>query len=248
MTNPGDIPFNRAAVKPMECLRGGWDLIKDQYWLFVGMTLVGLLVGSALPLGILLGPMMCGLFMVFFKKRRGEQIEFGTMFKGFDYFGQSVIASVLHTVPILVIVIGGYIAFYAVVLVGALAMGNDSSGAGVILMILFFLVFWAVMMVLLILVSLGFTFSYPLIVDRGLQGFDAVKLSFKAAMANLVPLLGLALLSALLGTVGLLACGVGIYFVIPISYAAIAVAYEQVFGLSNSTLSGQVPPPPPIFS
>jgi hypothetical protein len=41
---------------------------------------------------------------------------------------------------------------------------------------------------------------------------------------------------------------VGIFFVMPIGYAAIAKAYEQVFGLSDGTdMSSNLPPPPPIF-
>ena len=248
MTNPSDISFNRAAVKPMECLRGGWELIKDQYWLFVGMSLVGMLIASAIPLGILLGPMMCGLYMSFFKKRRGEYFEFGTLFKGFDYFGQSVVASLLHTIPIIVIAVGAYIIFYIVFLVGVLAMGNDSSGAGVIVMLLFLFVFWVIVMLLIVLISLGFTFAYPLIVDRGLGGFDAVRLSFQAAMANFVPLLGLGLLSFLLALVGMMACYVGAFFVLPINYAAIAIAYEQVFGIRGGAHPPQQPPPPPSFN
>ena len=29
-----DIQFNKGVVKPMECFREGWELIKDRYWLF----------------------------------------------------------------------------------------------------------------------------------------------------------------------------------------------------------------------
>jgi len=246
MTNYGDITFRRSAVRPVECLRGGWELIKDQYWLFLGMSLVGVLIASAVPLGILLGPMMCGLYLTFFKKRRGEPIEFGLLFKGFDYFGQSVVAALLHFVPIMIIAIGAYVVFYAVFLVGVLAMGNDSSGAGLLVMFLFLFLFWIVVMIVIVVISLGFIFAYPLIVDRGLQGFDAVKLSFQAAMANFLPLLGLSLLTTLLGMVGMMACYVGAFFVMPVSYAAIAVAYEQVFGLSSGPIS-QGPPPPPTF-
>jgi hypothetical protein len=247
MTNY-DIPFNKGAVKPVECIKGGWELVKDQYWLFVGMCLVGMLVGSALPLGILMGPMMCGLYLSFFKKRRGEPIEFGTLFKGFDYFGQSVLAAVLHAVPIVVIVIAAYIILYAGFFISILAVGNDSSGIGVIVMVLFFLVFYIAIMLVIIVISLGFSFAYPLIVDRGMQGFDAVKLSFQAAMANFFPLLGMSVLAMLLGTVGILACYVGIFFVFPITYAAVAVAYEQVFGLSTSIPGPRTPPPPPSFN
>ena len=36
-----EIPFKRQAVEPVQCLKNGWELVKDQYWLFVGMTFVG---------------------------------------------------------------------------------------------------------------------------------------------------------------------------------------------------------------
>lgn len=39
-----EIPFNRGAVQPTESVRDGWNLIKDDYWLFFGMTLVAALI------------------------------------------------------------------------------------------------------------------------------------------------------------------------------------------------------------
>jgi hypothetical protein len=58
MTTP-DIPFNRNAVQPVECLKAGWELVKPHYWLFVGMCFIAFFIGSAVPLGILMGPAGC---------------------------------------------------------------------------------------------------------------------------------------------------------------------------------------------
>ena len=245
-----DIPFRRNAVDPMECIKGGWEIIKNQYWLFVGMTLVGILVGSAVPLGILLGPMMCGLHLAFLKTRRGEPIEFGTLFKGFDYFGPSLVATLLYIVPVVAVVLPAYLLFYVFMFVSMAATqsgGEPNPGAffGVMAM---FGIFWLVVVVIILIISVGFTFSYPLVVDRKLQGFDAVKLSFRAAMANFWRLLGLTVLTSLLGLVGMLACYVGALFVMPISYAALSKAYEQVFGLADGTEVSNLPPPPPVFN
>jgi hypothetical protein len=246
MANDPSITFNRAAVQPMVCLNAGFALIKDQYWLFLGMALVGMLIGSAVPLGILMGPMMCGLFWSFFQLRRGQRVEFGNLFKGFDFFGQSVIATLLHMVPIMAIVIPAYIVFYVGFVVAMISQqGNEPSPGAAVGFLLALVVFVVFIMVVVILISIGFTFVYPLIVDRGLPGFDAVKLSFKAAFANFWPLLGLILLNALLNLAGALLCIVGVYLVLPIGYAALAVAYEQVFGLGEPVVN--LPPPPPIF-
>ena len=90
--NPPD--FRPKAVEPVVCIKAGWNLIRNQYWLFVGMTIVGIIVGSVVPFGILLGPMMCGIYLGLFKTRRGQTIEFGDLFKGFDFFGRLVLTRV----------------------------------------------------------------------------------------------------------------------------------------------------------
>ncbi|HJT26923.1 MAG TPA: hypothetical protein VJ784_05875, partial [Pyrinomonadaceae bacterium] len=225
-----EIPFRRNAVEPVSCIKGGWEIIKDQYWLFFGMTLVGILIGGAVPI-ILMGPMMCGLNLAFLKSRRGEPIEFGTLFKGFDYFGQSVIAAVLHTIPVIVIVVPAYILFYVFMFVGIAA--SSSSGepnpAALFGVMAGFGLFWLVVVAIIIIISIGFIFVYPLIVDRKLSAIDAIKLSFRAALSNFWRLLGMVLLTSLMGAVGVLACYIGAFLVMPISYAAIAKAYEQVF-------------------
>jgi uncharacterized membrane protein len=247
MTTP-QILYRRNAIEPVQCIKAGWELVKDQYWLFVGMALVGLMIGSAVPLGLLLGPMMCGLFLTFFKRRRGEPIEFGTLFKGFDYFGPSLIATLLHIVPILAIIIPAYFLFYVSLIVSVAAQGDEPNPAAMLGVFGMFALFWVVMIFVIIIISIGFTFAYPLIVDRKLPGFDAVKLSFKAAMANFWRLLGMVMLTSLMGIAGMLLCYVGMFLVLPISYAAIAVAYEQVFGLSNVSEASNLPPPPPTFN
>ena len=245
-----EIPFRRGAVEPVECIKGGWEMIKNQYWLFVAMALVGILIGSAVPLGILLGPMMCGLYLTFFKARRGEPVEFSMMFKGFDYFGPSLIATLLHIIPIIAIILPAYLLFYVSIFVSMAAQGSNGepNPAALFGVMATFGIFWIVVLIVVVIISVGFTFAYPLIVDRKLQGFDAVKLSFRAAFANFFRLLGMMLLTSLMSVVGALACYVGMFLVMPIVYAAIAKAYEQVFGLADGTDYSNLPPPPPVFT
>jgi uncharacterized membrane protein len=247
-TNP-QIPFRAAAVQPVECVKAAWELVKPQYWLFLGIVFVGMLVGSAVPLGILMGPMMCGIYLTYFKTRRGEPIEFGTLFKGFDYFGPSVIATLLHAVPIMAIVVPAYILFYVAIFVTAATQGERGGEPAVGLALMAFFAFiYFVVIVLVVILSILFTFAFPLIVDHGLPGFDAVKLSFKAAFANFWRLIGLSLLNGCLGILGVLLCIVGVYLIVPITMGATALAYEQVFGLRNpADVVPNVPPPPPSF-
>jgi hypothetical protein len=249
MTPNPQIPFRRGVVQPVECLKGAWELVRDQYWLFVGLCAVAMIIGSAVPFGILMGPMMCGLYMIFFRKRRGLPIEFGMLFKGFDFFGQSVVAALLHVVPIMVIIIPAYIFLY-ITMFAAMAAGSASPDSGPLagLMVLFIaMIFYVFVLLVIIVVSIGFMFAYPLIVDRGLSGLDAVKLSFRAGLANFFRLLGLSLLGGLLGICGVILCYVGVLLVFPITLSAVAIAYEQVFGLNEGAISPDLPPPPPTF-
>jgi len=247
MTTP-EIPFNRHVVDPIQCIKAGWELVKDQYWLFVGMCVVGMLIGQAVPLGILLGPMMCGLYMTFFKRRRGEPIEFGTLFKGFDFFGPSIVATLLHILPIIAIVLPCYFLFYVSFIVSVAVQGDEPNPAAFFGVMGLFMLFILAMMIVVVFISIGFTFAYPLIVDRKMQGFDAVKVSFKAATANFWRLLGMSLLTGLISLAGAVICYVGMFLALPIVYGSVAAAYEQVFGLANpEDFASNLPPPPPTF-
>ena len=239
-------PFRRGVVQPIYCIKTGWSLLRDQYWLFVGMTAVAILLGSFVPFGIVLGPLMCGIYLALFRRRRGEMVEFGILFKGFDYFSESIVATLIHYVPMVLIIIPFYIVMYAGLFI-ITQQGGEPDPSSLIAYFAVLLVLGLIMMVVIILLSVIFTFSYPLIVDRKMSGLDAVKLSARGALANFWSLLGLLLLNGLIAFTGVLLCYVGMFLALPITFAAIAVAYEQVFGLGE--VQGPIlPPPPPSFT
>jgi len=242
-----EIEFKRNAVQPIECIKAGWELMRSQYWLFVGMTLVGMIIGSLIPFGILMGPMTCGIYLALFQTRRGQPIEFAVLFKGFDYFGDAVIAALLHYLPMIVIIAPAYVLYIVgmFTMMGASQNGEPNPAAALGFFGIFGVI-WLVIMVLLVVLSVLFTFAYPLIVDRRLSGLNAVKLSIRAGMANFWRLLGMIVLTGLLSSLGVLLCIVGVYLIMPISFAAVAAAYEQVFGLSE--VQANLPPPPPTFA
>lgn len=241
--------FQRGVVEPMVCLRAGYDLIRDQYWLFVGMCLVAVLIGSAVPFGILMGPMMCGIYLAIFQKYRGHTVEFGVLFKGFDFLGESIIATLIHVIPVIVIIVPFYLAFYGALFLFMMPGNGQPDPGSLIGFFAVFFVFLILVMVLIIVISVLFTFTYPLIVDRHMKGIDAVRLSFKAALANFWSLLGLLLLTGLLGFLGVLLCYVGMFLVFPITFSAMAMAYNQVFGISSGEAPPmRMPPPPPTFT
>ena len=132
-------------------------------------------------------------------------------------------------------------------LIMASAGGNEPDPAKFFGFFALLMILGIVMALLLIVISVLFVFTYPLIVERKLSGLDAVKLSARAGLANFWPLLGLLLLNGLLGFAGLLFCYVGMFLVLPVTFGAIATAYEQVFGLGGGE-GPRLPPPPPSFN
>jgi hypothetical protein len=224
----------------MECLKGGWELVKGDYWLFLGITVVGILVGGAVPFGILMGPMMCGIYLCLLSRMRGERIEFGLLFKGFDFFGDALIAALVHVIPIVAILVPlgfGFSIGLTMFLPHAGARRSSYDPSALITFVITMGVVFMIACIIVMALSALFMFTYPLIVDKKLSGLDAVKTSARAVMANLGGVLGLFMLNMLLSIVGVLFCYVGAFFVMPIGIAAWAVAYRQVFP-ATPTYSG----------
>jgi hypothetical protein len=220
--------FRSRVIQPVECLKEGYALIKDQYWLFLGIAVVGLLIGGAVPV-VLIGPMMCGIHLCLLQRMRGGQVEFADLFKGFDYFMPSLIASLIQFVPIIILIIPVYIVMIILfMMMGATQQrGGDPAMALGMMVVMFCIVLVA--MVIAVLIQAFFIFMYPLIVDKKLSGLDAVKTSINAAKANMGGVIGLTLLNTVLTFVGVLCCYVGAFAVMPVSMASYAVAYRKVF-------------------
>jgi tetrahydromethanopterin S-methyltransferase subunit F len=243
--NPDLVEFRRGVIAPVECLKEGWALIKDQYWLFFGITIVGMLIGMVIPI-ILLGPMMVGINLCLLRRQRNEPVEFGDLFKGFDLFVPGLVVAVLKMIPMFLIMVPYYIILVALMATTMPHNGNPSMDQQRQFMFSFFgfeIVFFLTIMVVSFLIEIIFIFAFPLVADRGMSGLDATKLSFRASKANLGGVLGLLLLNGLCAFVGVLCCYVGVYFFLPIGVAAHIVAYRRVFPETASPFPS--PPPPP---
>jgi hypothetical protein len=239
-----NIEFRTGVIKPVECLKEGWALIKDQYWLFLGITLVAVLIGGAVPI-VLIGPMMCGLYLCLLAKMRNEPVQFNQLFKGFDYFLPGLVAAAIQTVPVLIVVVAADAIFFlfTFAVIPHDTYSRNQSPPPIFFVGLIAFVLFA--MIVSLTIHAFFMFAYPLIVDRKLSGWDAIKTSFRASTKNLGGILGLILLNAGLGIVGVICCYVGVFFVMPVSFAAYTAAYRRVFPEVSQTFASPPPPPPP---
>ena len=242
---PENVGFNTGVIKGTECVKEGWALIKDQYWLFLGIVFVGIFIGGAVPI-VLIGPMMVGIYLCFFRRMRGEKVEFGDLFKGFDYFAQSLIAALIQMIPMVIVMVPMYIIMFFLMMTSmprSGRMSQDETAAFMITFFGFYIVFLIAIILVAFVVTIFFMFAFPLIADRNMSGVEAVKLSIKAGRANLGGIVGLLLINFGLGFLGALCCYVGVFFVAPVTMASYAVAYRRVFPEGGQAFAS--PPPPP---
>jgi TonB family protein len=232
-----EFTFNRGAVRPIQCLSGGMELLKDIYGGFLGVVIVALLVmivGGCIPLAPLNAPIICGIYLCLLARMSNQRFDTGTLFKGFEYFGQAFIASLFVSVPMFLL---GLVFNFAIggfnVVIQNLKLDKNPRPEEVLPIVAGFFGFFFIWILVLMLVGMVLNalmiFVYPLIVEHKMKGLDAVKLGFRAALGNFFGIFGLVILETLLTLAGLMLFYIGALFVLPVIFAARIVAYRQVF-------------------
>jgi hypothetical protein len=234
-----NMEFRTGVIQPVEVYKEAWEIMKNEYWLLLGIVLVGILIGSAVPV-IIMGAMMCGIYMCLLNKVDGRPFSFEMLFKGFDYFGQSLLLMLIITVPTVIIMIASYL-----LMVFAIIGGAQLGGGGVVIFGIIAALIVLVMVVAMVCIHVLVTFALPLLVDKNMTAWPAITLSARAVRANLSGVVGLMLVGMGVALVGYMALCIGVYFVIPVIFMANAVAYRKVF--PGSTAMGYAPPPPNAY-
>jgi|CXWL01.1.fsa_nt_gi uncharacterized membrane protein len=218
-----DAEFTTGQIRPIECVKEGFELIKSDYWLLLGIVIVGGMIGGV-TLFICIGAMSCGIFYAYLNKIDGKPVKFEDLFKGFSWFWQSLIVAVVVVVPMLTV----YAVIYIPIVLSAV-MGSKLSQDELMGLLVGALTIDLVVIVIMVCVHTLIIFAFPLIVDRGLGGIKAMTTSARAVLRNIGGVVGLFLVNFGLALLGELALCIGIYFVIPIIVAGNMVAYRRVF-------------------
>lgn len=163
------------------------------------------------------------------------------MFKGFEVFVPAMVIGIILAIP--EIIGQGLRLTINLADIGFAGSrdGHEAAIAGSILILA--LGGGLVLFILGIVLRISLFFALPLIMEKKLGVGEAAKLSFSAGWANFGGILILSILEGLMAIAGVLACGIGILFVIPIIYGANAFAYRQVF--PDSQPMNQYAPPQP---
>jgi hypothetical protein len=224
----GSHPPRQISIDPIGLLTRSYAGLGSQYWVFLAVSLVGMFVGSIVPMNILLGPMLVGVFLCAKDRLQGKGVEFGTLFRGFDYFLESLLVIIAAFVFSLGIFLAVFI-LMAIVLGGVIAVtgtGGDEPGPA----------FWAALLMcvpVFIAASLvcyfPFVFAFQLIADKKMKALDAVKLSFHAAWINRGGVVWYMLVVGIISLVLAMMCYLPLLFFIPIWLFSMFLLYRDVF-------------------
>ena len=172
----------------------GWALVKADLGNYIVVALLFALL-SGVP--FIQGSMIAGFHIFTMKKLMGRKADFGDLFKGFDFFIPTLVASLLI----------GLFTF-----------------AGTLLCIIPGLVVAAV-----------FKFTYLFIVDKRMDFWPAMQASHAVVKNDYFGFTMFLILAFLVNVLGALCCLVGLLVTIPLTFAAITVAYKEIVGFEQRT-------------
>ena len=231
-----EIEIRSGVVRPIECAKEAFELIKSDYWLLFAIWIVGAMIGGV-TLMIAGGAMTAGTFYAYLRKVDGEKANFDDLWKGMQWFLPGLIVVILIVLPMILI----YALIYVPILIAAM-MGPKANQSDLLAMLFGSLVVDLILVVIMVCFHTLLTFCFPIIVDQNVGAVKAISLSARAVFKNLGGVTGLIGVNFVLVLVGYLALCVGVYLVIPVIIATNVVAYRKIFPKPNNV---QFQPPPP---
>jgi hypothetical protein len=196
--------MQQVPVRIGEWIENGFNLYKENFRTLV-LASIFVVVLSSVTVGILAGPMLAGLVLLTLELMAGNEPkpEAGRVFKGFDYF-----------IPaFLFLVVWGPVIFIVSLIIGFIPVIGKLASLFTVYAAQAFLMF-----------------GLFLIVDRQMEFWPASLESINTVKTNFWPFFGLAAVAGILGSIGLVAFGIGVVFTIPIQGCILAAAYREVFG------------------
>jgi uncharacterized membrane protein len=114
-------------------------------------------------------------------------------------------------------------------MMAAAGRGGAAPAAPTVAMTVFMFVGIAAMVIVMMLVTITWIFSIPLVADKRMEFWPAMELSRKIVWKRPLPLLGFVIVMGLFSSLGLLLCVVGLAVTGPIAMSAMCSLYEDIF-------------------
>lgn len=230
---------NSYGFKFSEYFKRAMNLVAQQWGIFMAFTLIYILITMTTGLIAIIGPvinnfvltpcLMVGFYIAANKVQNNERLEFGAFFKGFDWIGQLAIFQLLQAL----LWIGLFI------LIGLiLFMYQDNL----------FLIqtdpeefirnfpYWSLIILLPgIYFAIAWLFAPLLIVFHGLSAGDAMKVSQKIISKKWWIFFAFIIAIGFIVFLGVLLFIIGLLFSIPLGYAMLYSAFNDIVGTSSTT-------------
>jgi hypothetical protein len=184
-------------AEPGRWIGEGWTMVKADIGTYMLMAFLLSILSAMVPI-IIQGPLLVGFHLYCMKKIMGRPAELGDLFKGFNFFVPSLVASLLIS---LFASIGFLLCIIPGLVVGAI-----------------------------------FKFTYLFIVDKRMDFWPAMQASHEVVKNDYFGFTMFVLLMLLVDLLGVLCCVVGVFIAIPVTIAAITVAYKELVGFDPSTV------------
>lgn len=211
-------------------------------WILASLVFIILIVVSTLlcyfPVIFVAPALAAGMYLIALNHIRQNKVELMDMFKGFENYG----AVLVTALAILGISLLCYLPAIICQLIGtAIIESSYRSGVQTIGMVFSGL---AVLLYLLGLVPIfyfitRFLFVFPLIMDKKLGFKEAYEMSKEKVQEGFWNALLIYIVSAIIGSIGSLACGIGYLLTLPMMFLMQALAYHKLFTPDIPTIKSE---------
>lgn len=254
-----DLIARSGKIDVFSCLDRGFKLWTSQFlsvlaatWLigivsivagiFLGLTLGRVPFASNMVQAILAGLLNGGLYYYFIGRIRGETRGIGNVFAGFSRKpGALILASLITTLLAMAamqLFIGSWFeaAMKEIQSAGlekrppSLPPFTANTALGLV-----------VGSLISIYISISFFFALPLIIDRKLNALQALAISFRVVSHQWFRVFFVTFLATLVVLMGLIGFLVGIFFTLPLFFASVMYAYEDMFNPKGATPATPTP-------
>ncbi|MEO6875475.1 MAG: DUF4339 domain-containing protein [Opitutaceae bacterium] len=228
-----------ARAKPLDvfaCVERAFKLWTANFFPVVGVTLLVLLamtVAGMIPLvGIvsrllLTGVFYGGLFFYYLGKLRGEPRVVGDAFRGFSAaFVPLMLASLISSA--ITLAIAGICCAPMIGFFFKLAMQGGSHLQSFPTFSPLILVGFLIAFLVIVYLSVAWSFTFALIIDQGLGPWTALEVSRRVVTKQWFRVFFALLLGGILTLLGLIGFFIGILFTLPIGFATKMTAYESL--------------------
>jgi uncharacterized membrane protein len=226
--------IRKVKVRTLSLFRRTFELIRDQYWLFLGITLLAMLLGSAVPFGLIMGNVLVGVYACYSQRDRHGRAEFSTMFKGFENFLEPFLAFLIIFAVAMVVMLPMMVAMFVLIvwpiLQQASAAGPNAPPTLPPGMTLTIVTMYPLMIAANILITMPFLFTFPLMAERNLRAVEAVKLSIQGVLRNFWGVLWCLIVVTMISIAGALMCYFPLFLLMPLTFGVFFTLYRDIYG------------------